>query len=70
MNKSFEDKKIDTKSELGDQVIFNYQAKVDNKEFEGGKGDGVAIELGKDLFLQGFDKQLIGVKKMKKKVTV
>tara|TARA_Y200000002_G_scaffold375870_1_gene378851 strand:- start:574 stop:1932 length:1359 start_codon:yes stop_codon:yes gene_type:complete len=65
--KTFEDKKIDTKSELGDQVIFNYQATVDNKEFEGGRGEGVAIELGKDLFLQGFDKQLIGVKKNEKK---
>ncbi len=65
--KTFEDKKIDIKSELGDQVIFNYQATADNKEFEGGKGEGVAIELGKDLFLQGFDKQLIGVKKNEKK---
>ena len=68
--KSFEDKKNDTKSEIGDQLIFNYQATVDNKEFEGGKGEGVVIELGKDLFLQGFDKQLIGVKKNEsKKVT-
>ncbi len=61
--KSFQEKKNDSKSELGDQVIFNYQATVDNKEFEGGKGENVAIELGKDLFLRGFDKQLIGVKK-------
>ena len=68
--KSFEDKMNDTKSEIGDQLIFNYQATVDNKEFEGGKGEGVVIELGKDLFLQGFDKQLIGVKKNEsKKVT-
>ena len=29
----------DTKSEIGDQVIFNYQATVDNKEFDGGKGE-------------------------------
>jgi len=65
--KTFEDKKSDTNSELGDQVIFNYKATVDNKEFEGGKGEGVAIELGKDLFLQGFDKQLVGVKKNEKK---
>ena len=68
--KSFQEKKNDSKSELGDQVIFNYQATVDNKEFEGGKGENVAIELGKDLFLRGFDKQLIGVKKGEsKKVT-
>ena len=68
--KSFEDKKNDAKSLLGDQVIFNYQATVDNKEFEGGKGEGVAIELGKDLFLQGFDKQLVGVKKNEKKKVI
>ena len=33
--KSFEDKNDDSKSELGDQVIFDYEATVDNKEFEG-----------------------------------
>ena len=44
-------------------MIFNYQATVDNSEFEGSNGKDVTIELGKDLFLQGFDKQLIGVKK-------
>ncbi len=52
--KSFEDKKSDAKSETGDQVIFNYQATVDEKEFEGSNGKDVAIELGKDLFLQGI----------------
>ena len=68
--KSFEDKNNDVKSELGDQVIFNYEATVDNKEFEGGKGKDVAIELGKDLFLEGFDKQLIGIKKKEKKKVI
>ncbi len=61
--KSFNDKNSDAKSELGDQVIFNYEATVDDKEFEGSKGEGVTVELGKDLFLQGFDKQLVGLKK-------
>ena len=68
--KSFEDKKSDAKSETGDQVIFNYQATVDDKEFEGSKGKDVAIELGKDLFLQGFDNQLIGIKKNEKKKVI
>ncbi len=68
--KDFEDKQGDSKSEVGDQVVFDYQATVDEKEFEGSKGQGVAIELGKDLFLKDFDKQLVGVKKNeKKKVT-
>ena len=65
--KSFEEKKVELKSELGDQIIFNYHATVDEKEFEGGKGEGVTIELGKDLFLKGFDDQLTGLKKGEKK---
>ena len=65
--KSFEDKKDGIKSELGDQVIFNYHATVDNKNFEGGKGEGVSLELGKDLFLKGFDNQLLNLKKNEKK---
>ena len=65
--KTFDNKKPETKSEIGDQVTFDYQATVDGKEFDGGKGTGVTIELGKDLFLKDFDKQLIGIKKMIKK---
>ena len=66
--KSFEDKKADNKSAIGDQVVFDYNAKVDNKDFEGSTGKGVAIELGKDLFLKDFDKQLVGIKKGEKKI--
>ncbi len=65
--KSFEDKKDGMKSALGDQIIFNYNATVEDKNFEGGKGEGVTIELGKDLFLKGFDEQLVGLKKGEKK---
>ena len=65
--KSFEDKPSSLKSVMGDQIIFDYDATVDGKEFEGSKGKGVTIELGKDLFLKDFDKQLIGLKKDDKK---
>ena len=65
--KSFEDKGDGIKSELGDQIIFNYKATVDGKDFEGGKGEGVILELGKDLFLKGFDNQLLNLKKKEKK---
>ena len=68
--KSFEDKPSNSKSEKGDQVVFNYEATVNGKEFEGSKGKGVSIELGKDLFLKDFDKQLIGVKKNDKKKVI
>ena len=62
-NKSFEDKKDNEEAKRGDQVIFDYSATVDGNKFEGSEGKGVKLELGKDLFLKGFDDQLIGVKK-------
>ena len=63
-NKQFEDKNDKEKAQLGDQVIFDYNATVDGNKFDGSEGKGVQLELGKDLFLKGFDQQLIGVKKM------
>ena len=62
-NKQFEDKNENEKSIIGDQVIFDYSATVDGNKFDGSEGKGVQIELGKDLFLKGFDEQLLGVKK-------
>ncbi len=62
-NKLFEDRKDKEKSIKGDQITFDYTATVKGEDFEGSKGKGVQIELGKDLFLKGFDEQLIGAKK-------
>ncbi len=61
-NKQFENKNKNEKAISGDQVTFDYSATVDGNKFEGGEGKGVQLELGKDLFLKGFDEQLIGVK--------
>ena len=62
-HKHFTEKKETDIAKLGDQVIFDYSATVDGKKFEGSEGKGVQLELGKDLFLKGFDSQLVGVKK-------
>ena len=51
------------KAKLSDQVTFDYSATIDDKKFEGSEGKGVQLELGKNLFLDGFDDQLVGVKK-------
>ena len=59
-NKTFLDK--NDKSIKGDLVIFDYNATVDNKKFEGSEGDNTRLVIGEDLFLKGFDEQLIGVK--------
>ena len=67
-NKQFEDKNESEKATNGDQVTFNYSATVDGNKFDGSEGKGVQLELGKDLFLKGFDEQLIGVKKNDTKI--
>ena len=67
-NKQFEEKKDNEKSNNGDQVTFDYSATVDGNKFEGSEGKGVQLELGKDLFLKGFDEQLVGVKKDDNKI--
>ena len=67
-NKQFENKNENEKAMKGDQVTFDYSATVDGKKFDGSEGKGVQLELGKDLFLKGFDEQLIGVKKNDTKI--
>ncbi len=67
-NKQFEVKNENEKAINGDQVTFDYSATVDGNKFDGSEGKGVKLELGKDLFLKGFDEQLIGVKKNDKKI--
>ena len=58
----------DSKSKEGDLVVFDYTATVDEKPFKGSEGKNTQLTLGKDLFLKGFDKQLIGVKKGDEKI--
>ncbi len=47
----------------GDLISFDYKATVDGNEFEGNEGKNTQIEIGKDLFINGFDKQLLKAKK-------
>tara|TARA_B100001121_G_scaffold153092_1_gene133774 strand:- start:2734 stop:4155 length:1422 start_codon:yes stop_codon:yes gene_type:complete len=54
-------------SKNGDLVSFDYKATVDGKDFKGNEGKNTQLELGKDLFIKGFDKELVGVKKNEEK---
>ncbi len=58
----------EAKAKNGDLVVFDYTATVDEKTFKGGEGKNTQLTLGKDLFLKGFDKQLVGVKKGDEKI--
>ncbi len=65
---NFKDAKPETKAKEGDLVALDYKATVDGKEFKGNEGKNTQLTLGKDLFLKGFDKQLIGAKKDDEKI--
>ncbi len=65
---SFKETPPETKAKEGDLVSFDYTATVDEKSFKGGEGKNTQLTLGKDLFLKGFDKQLVGVKKDDQKI--
>ena len=47
----------------GDLISFDYKAKVEGNDFEGNEGKNTQLEIGKDLFIKGFDKQLLKSKK-------
>ena len=66
--KNFKEASENYTSVKGDLVVFDYKATVDKKVFEGGEGKNTQLEIGKDLFIKGFDKQLIGLKKNDKKI--
>ncbi|MDA9710275.1 trigger factor [Candidatus Pelagibacter sp.] len=65
---NFKEATQETKAEEGDLVVLDYTATVDGKSFKGSEGKNTQLTIGKDLFLKGFDKQLIGVKKNDTKV--
>tara|TARA_B110000008_G_scaffold240955_1_gene248561 strand:- start:248 stop:1603 length:1356 start_codon:yes stop_codon:yes gene_type:complete len=65
---NFKDVADDVKAVDGNSVIFDYKATIDEKDFKGGEGKNTQLILGKDLFIKGFDKQLVGVKKNDEKL--
>tara|TARA_B100000963_G_scaffold360914_1_gene393854 strand:- start:2959 stop:4356 length:1398 start_codon:yes stop_codon:yes gene_type:complete len=67
-SKKYKDKDGTQPAKINDLVIFNYEATVDGKTFEGNKGEKLQIVLGKDLFIKNFDKQIVGSKKDEEKI--
>jgi trigger factor len=65
---NFKEAPAETKASEGDLIVLDYNATVDDKPFKGSEGKNTQLTLGKDLFLKGFDKQLIGVKKNDTKI--
>ena len=60
---NFKEREDNEKSIKGDLIVFDYNATINEKNFTGGEGKNTQIIIGKDLFIKGFDNQMIGVKK-------
>ena len=60
--KSYDPASAKHKAEKGDLVIMDFEGKVDGEPFEGGKGEGMSVELGSGRLIPGFEDQLIGAK--------
>jgi trigger factor len=66
--KSFTEAKKGHKAADGDQLIIDFLGKLDGVEFEGGKAEDTALEIGAGRFIPGFEEQLVGAKKGDEKV--
>jgi len=60
--KSFESPPAKHVAAMGDLVIMDFEGKVDGEPFDGGKGEGMSVELGSGRLIPGFEDQLVGVK--------
>jgi trigger factor len=60
--KNFEAADAKHKSKNGDALIIDFLGKLDGVPFEGGKGEAVQLELGSNMFIPGFEEQLVGSK--------
>ncbi len=61
-NRPFEAKGEGAAAEKGDKVTVSFVGSIDGTPFEGGTGDDVAVEIGSNTFIPGFEDQLIGIK--------
>ncbi|WP_337827983.1 trigger factor [Pseudonocardia sp. TMWB2A] len=66
--KSYESAAKTYKAAEGDQVVIDFEGKVDGVAFEGGKGEGMAVVIGSGQLIPGFEDQLVGVKANDEKV--
>ena len=50
------------KAATGDLVVMDFVGSVDGEEFDGGKGEGMSVEIGSGRLIPGFEDQLVGAK--------
>src|SRR5215211_4441564 len=61
-NRPFAAKPAEAGAETGDRVVVDFTGRIAGEEFQGGKGEGIQVELGSGSFIPGFEEQLLGAK--------
>jgi trigger factor len=49
-------------AKMGDRVLIDFEGSIDGTPFEGGKGEGMSVDLGSGSLIPGFEDQLVGAK--------
>ena len=52
---------VDRPAESGDRLLLDYSGTVDGEKFDGGTAEDQTLVLGSNMFIPGFEDQLIGV---------
>lgn len=61
-NRSYEAKGEGAVSEDGDRMVVDFVGRIGGEEFEGGKGEGIQVDLGSGTFIPGFEEKIAGMK--------
>jgi trigger factor len=60
-NKPYAARAEGEKAAKDDRVIISFTGTIDGQPFEGGSGEGIAVVIGSNTFIPGFEEQLIGI---------
>ncbi len=61
-NSPYKKIKEDRALQNGDQAVFDFVGKIDEKEFDGGSAEKFELIIGSGQFINGFEEQMIGMK--------
>ncbi len=60
-NRPYSAKAEGAKAESGDRVNISFVGTIGGTPFDGGTGDDIAVQIGSNTFIPGFEEQLIGI---------
>lgn len=55
-------KEVKRKSKKGERITIDFTGRIDGEEFDGGKAQDFALELGQGRMIPGFEDEIIGMK--------